>query len=95
LGPFIQYDERKVVNAAKTLTDHFEKEWIRVSKSPAGAPVFFVRKPDGGLRFCMNYRKFNEITKRKSDFITPDHRNATNDGKSRMVHEIGRICSFS
>jgi hypothetical protein len=34
------------------------------AKSPAGASVFFVRKPDNGLRFCVNYRKFNEITKK-------------------------------
>jgi hypothetical protein len=33
----------------KTLTDHLDKGWIHVSKSPAGAPVLFVQKPGGGL----------------------------------------------
>ena len=29
--------------------------FIRLSKSPAGAPILFDRKPDGSLRLCMNY----------------------------------------
>ncbi|EFQ91503.1 hypothetical protein PTT_11644 [Pyrenophora teres f. teres 0-1] len=40
------------------------KGWFRVSRSPAGAPILFVRKLGGGLRFCVNYRKLNEITKK-------------------------------
>jgi hypothetical protein len=56
--------KEKLLVLRKILTDHLEKEWIRVSKLPAGASVLFVRKPDGGLRFCVNYRKFNEITKK-------------------------------
>jgi hypothetical protein len=53
----------------KTLTDHFNKEWIRVSKSSAGAFVLFVRKPGGGLRFGVDYRKFNEITKKNRTLL--------------------------
>jgi ribosomal protein L24E len=48
----------------KTLTDHLDKEWICISKSSAGASVLFVRKPGGSLRFCVNYRKLNEIIKK-------------------------------
>ena len=35
---------------------------IRPSKSPIGAPVFFIKKKDGGLRFIQDYRALNEIT---------------------------------
>jgi hypothetical protein len=63
-GPLYSITKEKLLVLRKTLIDHLEKGWIRVSKSPAGAFVFFVRKPGDGLRFCVNYRKFNEITKK-------------------------------
>ena len=46
----------------KTLLDLLDKGFIRVSHSPAGAPVLFARKPGGGLRFCVDYRALNAIT---------------------------------
>jgi hypothetical protein len=46
----------------KTLTDLLDKGWIRASSSAAGAPVLFVKKPKGGLRFCVDYRALNAIT---------------------------------
>lgn len=36
---------------------------IRRSFSPYSAPVVPVRKPDGTLRLCIDYRKLNQITK--------------------------------
>ena len=36
--------------------------FIRPSKSPAGAPILFVRKSDGSLRLCVNYRGLNNLT---------------------------------
>jgi hypothetical protein len=39
-----------------------DKGWIRQSVSPAGAPILFVPKKDGGLRLCVNYRGLNAIT---------------------------------
>lgn len=39
---------------------------IQPSKSPVGAPVFFVKKKDGSLRLVQDYRKLNEITVKNS-----------------------------
>ena len=36
--------------------------FIRPSKSLAGAPIPFNRKPDGSFRLCVNYRELNNIT---------------------------------
>ena len=32
------------------------------SKSPAGAPILFDKKPNGSLRFCVDYQGLNNIT---------------------------------
>jgi hypothetical protein len=38
-----------------TIDDLLAKGHIRPSKSPYGAPIFFVRKKDGTLRIVINY----------------------------------------
>jgi hypothetical protein len=43
---------------------------IRPSKSPIGAPVFFIKKKDGKLRFIQDYRALNLIT-RKNRYPLP------------------------
>ena len=44
------------------LEELLSKEFIRSSISPWGAPVLFVKKKDGSLRLCMDYRKLNKVT---------------------------------
>ncbi|XP_072962655.1 uncharacterized protein [Typha angustifolia] len=38
------------------------KGFIRPSVSPWGAPVLFVKKKDGTLRLCIDYRQLNQVT---------------------------------
>ena len=44
------------------LRDLLEKGFIRPRTSPWGAPVLFVRKKDGSLRMCIDYRQLNKVT---------------------------------
>jgi hypothetical protein len=44
------------------LEELLAKGYIKRSKSPYGAPVFFVHKKDGTLRMCVDYRAFNKAT---------------------------------
>jgi gag-polyprotein putative aspartyl protease len=41
-----------------------KKGLIRPSVSPFGSPVIFVRKPNGELRLCIDYRAVNKLTAR-------------------------------
>jgi hypothetical protein len=44
------------------IDDNVAQGFIRPCHSPYAAPCFFIKKKDGELRLCMDYRKLNLIT---------------------------------
>ena len=45
----------------KYLEENLAKGFIERSESPAGATVLFVKKKDGSLRLCVDYRGLNRV----------------------------------
>ena len=52
------------------LQDLLEREFIRESDSPWRTPVLFVKKKNGSLRLCIDYRGLNDITI-KNKYLLP------------------------
>ena len=44
------------------LQELLDKEFIRPNVSPWGAPVLFMKKKDGTLQMCIDYRQINKVT---------------------------------
>ena len=63
-GPLYSMSRDELLLLRKTLNYLLAKGFIRVSPSAAAAPILFVKKPGGGLRFCVDYRALNSITRK-------------------------------
>jgi hypothetical protein len=46
----------------KQLEELLEKNFVRPSVSPWGAPVLLVKKKDGSMRLCVDYKQLNKVT---------------------------------
>jgi hypothetical protein len=62
--PVIRLSIAELDELRKQLDDLLGKGFIKPSTSPYGAPVLFVKKKDGSLRMCVDYRGLNRITKK-------------------------------
>ena len=76
MGPQIKQKRRRLAPDQQQVEDEEVKKMeeegiIRPSKAPWASPTVLVRKKDGTVRFCIDYRKLNAITV-KDAYPTPN-----------------------
>ncbi len=60
--PLFRYSQPELEEMKKQVSDLLSKGLINTSSSPFGAPVLFVKKKDGTMRMCIDYRGLNNVT---------------------------------
>ena len=60
--PPIRLSQPELDELQRQLEDLLRRGFIEPSKSPFGAPVFFVKKADGTLRLVCDWRQLNKVT---------------------------------
>jgi hypothetical protein len=61
-GPLYSLSRHELEALKEWLEENLSKGFIRTSSSPAASPILFVKKGDGSLRLCVDYRGLNEGT---------------------------------
>src|SRR5215207_2511867 len=60
--PLYGLNPKELAALCDYLNENLARGFIQASSSPCGAPILFVKKKDGSLRLCVDYRGLNNIT---------------------------------
>ena len=63
-GPVYSLSEVELAELRRYIEENRARGFIQPSTSPAGSPILFVKKKDGSLRLCVDYRGLNAITRK-------------------------------
>ena len=93
-SPLYKRSKEELLVLRKTLNDLLEKGLIRQSNSPISSPVLFVKKSDGSLRFCCDYRKLNEVTQGDAYPLPLIQETLRTIASARWVSKVDVIAAF-
>jgi hypothetical protein len=68
-SPLYQMTTKELFAVKEYLLKNLHKGFIVPSSSSFACPVLFVAKPNSSLRFCVNYRKLNSLTKKDQHLL--------------------------
>jgi predicted aspartyl protease len=63
-SPLYRMTTEELLAVKEYLLENLHKGFIAPSNAPFASPILFVSKPGGGLRFCIDFRKLNSLTKK-------------------------------
>ena len=61
-GPIYSLEPMELETLKAYIKTNLANSLIRLSKSPAGAPILFERKPNGSFWLCVDYQGLNNLT---------------------------------
>lgn len=91
--PLFQLSPSELIATKNYVTDMLNKGKIRPSRSPYGAPLFFVRQQDK-LRGVIDYRALNRITKRNNSPIPRTDEMFDRIGKAKVFSKLDLKAGF-
>src|SRR5258707_5851572 len=63
-GPIYSLSPLELAALREFLEEHTRNGFIRPSKSPWGSPILFIKKKDGSLHLCVDFRALNRVTEK-------------------------------
>jgi hypothetical protein len=63
-SPLYKMSAEELETVKEYLTDNLSKGFIEPSQVPFATPVLFMKKPNGVLRFCIDFRTLNALTRK-------------------------------
>jgi len=66
-----------------------EQGWIRETYSDGGSPFMFVKRGDGKLQLCVDYRALNYVTQKDRYPPTPDRGSLGQATNCQILHKAG------
>jgi len=93
-SPLYRQSKEELLVLRKTITELLDKGFIRASNSPVASPVLFVKKPGGGLRFCVDYRKLNSVSQKDRYPLPLINETLRMIAQARWVSKVDVISAF-
>ncbi|MBW0486734.1 hypothetical protein O181_026449, partial [Austropuccinia psidii MF-1] len=88
IGVIYSLSNQELETLQAYISENVEKGFIRPSSSSTGAPVLFVKKKDGGLHLCVDYRKLNAVTRKNKYPVAPMNQLLTVFNSSTIFSKI-------
>jgi transposase InsO family protein len=94
-SPLYRQSTEELQVTKQYLIDNLDKGFITASQSPFASPVLFVKKPTGGLRFCIDYRRLNELTRKDAYPIPRIDELLTRVSKAKIYTKLDIRAAFN